>query len=139
MNRADEYTVTRHYKTKTALWHRYLYTVCEFRFTAKIALRRSVGPEFRRKSRFPGRAKNDFTEKHSTAAVWLVFPSFINQLSDSEESEGEAEKNAEKKGAHPSERKYVPPKIAAVHYGNVIFVLEMFFIVGCAFMWKLMR
>ncbi|KAM8731404.1 neuroguidin [Acanthopagrus schlegelii] len=40
----------------------------------------------------------------------------ISKLSDSEESEGEAETKTEKKAAHSSGRKYVPPKIAAVHY-----------------------
>uniref|UniRef100_A0A8P4G3X0 Neuroguidin, EIF4E binding protein n=1 Tax=Dicentrarchus labrax TaxID=13489 RepID=A0A8P4G3X0_DICLA len=40
----------------------------------------------------------------------------ISKLSESEESEGEAENKAEKKAAHSSGRKYVPPKIAAVHY-----------------------
>ncbi|XP_068565580.1 neuroguidin [Cebidichthys violaceus] len=40
----------------------------------------------------------------------------ISKLSGSEESEGEAENTAEKKAAHSSGRKYVPPKIAPVHY-----------------------
>ncbi|XP_036934983.1 neuroguidin [Acanthopagrus latus] len=40
----------------------------------------------------------------------------ISKLSESEESEGEAETKTEKKAAHSSGRKYVPPKIAAVHY-----------------------
>lgn len=42
----------------------------------------------------------------------------VQQLSESEQSEGEAD-TKEKKAAPPSGRKYVPPKIAAVHYGNV--------------------
>eukprot|EP00064_Thunnus_orientalis_P021605 superscaffoldBa00006657_g21771 len=42
----------------------------------------------------------------------------ISKLNESEESEGEAENKAasEKRAAHSSGRKYVPPKIAAVHY-----------------------
>ncbi|XP_070784332.1 neuroguidin [Enoplosus armatus] len=42
----------------------------------------------------------------------------ISKLSESEESEGEADNKtaSEKKAAHSSGRKYVPPKIAAVHY-----------------------
>ncbi|XP_030253698.1 neuroguidin isoform X1 [Sparus aurata] len=40
----------------------------------------------------------------------------ISKLSESEESEGEDESKTEKKAAHSSGRKYVPPKIAAVHY-----------------------
>ncbi|KAM7390696.1 hypothetical protein PAMA_008740 [Pampus argenteus] len=42
----------------------------------------------------------------------------ISKLSESEESEGEAENTAasEKKAAHSSGKKYVPPKIAPVHY-----------------------
>ncbi|XP_038581231.1 neuroguidin [Micropterus salmoides] len=42
----------------------------------------------------------------------------ISKLSESEESEGEDDNKmaTEKKAAHPSGRKYVPPKIAAVHY-----------------------
>lgn len=42
------------------------------------------------------------------------------QLSESE-SEDETEKEAasEKKVAHSSGKKYIPPKIAPVHYGNV--------------------
>ncbi|XP_068199684.1 neuroguidin [Antennarius striatus] len=40
----------------------------------------------------------------------------ISKLSESEESEEETENNAQKKAAHPSGRKYVPPRIAAVHY-----------------------
>ncbi|XP_044033284.1 neuroguidin isoform X2 [Siniperca chuatsi] len=42
----------------------------------------------------------------------------ISKLSESEESEGEADNKtaSEKKVAHSSGRKYVPPKIAAVHY-----------------------
>ncbi|KAI3355130.1 hypothetical protein L3Q82_018002 [Scortum barcoo] len=42
----------------------------------------------------------------------------ISKLSESEESEGEAEDKtaSQKKAAHSSGRKYVPPKIAAVHY-----------------------
>lgn len=46
----------------------------------------------------------------------------LNQLSESEESDNEAEGKTEKKAAHSSGRKYIPPKIAAVHYGNVIFL-----------------
>lgn len=59
------------------------------------------------------------------------FPCFIIQLSESEESEGEAENKTEKKAVHSGDRKYIPPKIAAVHYGNVIclffFVFERIF------------
>ncbi|KAM8823176.1 neuroguidin [Spinachia spinachia] len=40
----------------------------------------------------------------------------ISKLSDSEESEDEAGVKMENKAAHPSGRKYVPPKIAPVHY-----------------------
>ncbi|XP_071341892.1 neuroguidin [Trachinotus anak] len=42
----------------------------------------------------------------------------ISKLNESEESEDEAEMKAaaEKRGAHSSGRKYVPPKIAPVHY-----------------------
>ncbi|KAM7370080.1 hypothetical protein PAMP_011364 [Pampus punctatissimus] len=42
----------------------------------------------------------------------------ISKLSESEESEGEAENKAasEKRAAHSSGKKYVPPKIAPVHY-----------------------
>lgn len=40
----------------------------------------------------------------------------LSKLSESEESEGEAEDKTEKKAAHSSGRKYVPPKIAPVHY-----------------------
>ncbi|KAM3593680.1 uncharacterized protein V6R79_019028 [Siganus canaliculatus] len=40
----------------------------------------------------------------------------ISKISESEESEDEAETTTEKKAAHSSGRKYVPPKIAAVHY-----------------------
>ncbi|XP_068604008.1 neuroguidin-like [Brachionichthys hirsutus] len=40
----------------------------------------------------------------------------VSKLSASEESEEEAEDDAQKKGAHSSGRKYVPPRIAAVHY-----------------------
>ncbi|KAA8580930.1 hypothetical protein FQN60_013888, partial [Etheostoma spectabile] len=40
----------------------------------------------------------------------------ISKLSESEESEGEAENKTEKKAAHSSGRKYVPPKIVPVHY-----------------------
>lgn len=40
----------------------------------------------------------------------------ISKLSESEGSEDEAETTTEKKAAHSSGRRYVPPKIAAVHY-----------------------
>ncbi|XP_059182757.1 neuroguidin [Centropristis striata] len=40
----------------------------------------------------------------------------LSKLSESEESEGEAESQTEKKAAPSSGRKYVPPKIAPVHY-----------------------
>ncbi|XP_034415565.1 neuroguidin [Cyclopterus lumpus] len=40
----------------------------------------------------------------------------LSKLSESEESEGEAENKTETKAAHSSGRKYVPPKIAPVHY-----------------------
>ncbi|KAK5877365.1 hypothetical protein CesoFtcFv8_024876 [Champsocephalus esox] len=40
----------------------------------------------------------------------------ISKLSESEESEGEAENTTEKKAAHSSGKKYVPPKIAPMHY-----------------------
>nr|ACQ58363.1 Neuroguidin [Anoplopoma fimbria] len=40
----------------------------------------------------------------------------ISKLSESEESEDEADNTTEKKAAHSSGRKYVPPKIAPVHY-----------------------
>uniref|UniRef100_A0A3Q3W5K8 Neuroguidin n=1 Tax=Mola mola TaxID=94237 RepID=A0A3Q3W5K8_MOLML len=40
----------------------------------------------------------------------------ISKLGESGGSEGEAESMMEKKAAHSSGRKYVPPKIAAVHY-----------------------
>lgn len=49
----------------------------------------------------------------------LAFFVLSKQLSESEESEGEAENKKEKKAALSSGRKYIPPKIAAVHYGNV--------------------
>lgn len=49
----------------------------------------------------------------------LAFFVLSKQLSESEESEGEAENQKEKKAALSSGRKYIPPKIAAVHYGNV--------------------
>lgn len=39
----------------------------------------------------------------------------MSKLSESEQSEGEAD-NKEKKAAPPTARKYIPPKIAAVHY-----------------------
>lgn len=47
------------------------------------------------------------------------------QLSESE-SEDEMENNAasEKKAAHSSGKKYVPPKIAPVHYGNATDLLN---------------
>ncbi|CAJ1082448.1 neuroguidin isoform X2 [Xyrichtys novacula] len=43
---------------------------------------------------------------------------FISKLSESEESDGETENKtaSEKKAAHSHSKKYVPPKIAAVHY-----------------------
>uniref|UniRef100_A0A3B5LA96 Neuroguidin, EIF4E binding protein n=1 Tax=Xiphophorus couchianus TaxID=32473 RepID=A0A3B5LA96_9TELE len=43
---------------------------------------------------------------------------FISKLSESEDSEGETKNKAasDKKAAHSSGRKYVPPKIAPVHY-----------------------
>lgn len=42
------------------------------------------------------------------------------QLSESEsEDETENEAASEKKAAHSSGKKYIPPKIAPVHYGNV--------------------
>ncbi|KAL6098033.1 ngdn [Pungitius sinensis] len=40
----------------------------------------------------------------------------ISKLSESEESEGEAGDKTENKAAHSSGKKYVPPKIAPVHY-----------------------
>ncbi|XP_063769005.1 neuroguidin isoform X2 [Eleginops maclovinus] len=40
----------------------------------------------------------------------------ISKLSESEESEGEAENQTEKKAAHSSGKKYVAPKIAPMHY-----------------------
>ncbi|XP_041669549.1 neuroguidin [Cheilinus undulatus] len=40
----------------------------------------------------------------------------ISKLSESEESDGEAESKTKKKADPSSGRKYVPPKIAAVHY-----------------------
>ncbi|XP_068438088.1 neuroguidin [Clinocottus analis] len=40
----------------------------------------------------------------------------LSKLSESEESEDDAENNTEKKAAHSSGKKYVPPKIAPVHY-----------------------
>lgn len=49
----------------------------------------------------------------------LAFFVLSKQLSESEESEGEAENKKEKNTALSSGRKYIPPKIAAVHYGNV--------------------
>lgn len=68
--------------------------------------------------------------------VWLIFSIFaspINQLSESEESEDEAETKAasNKKAAHSSGRKYVPPKIAPVHYGKVVYPFTAF----CFFAW----
>lgn len=45
---------------------------------------------------------------------------FTTQLNESDESEGEDEEKAQKKAGQSSSRKYVPPKIAAVHYGNII-------------------
>lgn len=51
--------------------------------------------------------------------MYLTFFVLSKQLSESEESEGEAESKKEKKAALSSGRKYIPPKIAAVHYGNV--------------------
>lgn len=47
------------------------------------------------------------------------------QLSESE-SEDETENKAasEKKAAHSSGKKYIPPKIAPVHYGNVTGLLD---------------
>lgn len=50
----------------------------------------------------------------------LAFFVLSKQLSESEESDGEAENKKEKKAALSSGRKYIPPKIAAVHYGNVL-------------------
>ncbi|XP_029313659.1 neuroguidin [Cottoperca gobio] len=44
----------------------------------------------------------------------------ISKLSESEESEGEDDNKTEKKAAHSSGRKYVPPKIAPVHYDGDI-------------------
>lgn len=48
--------------------------------------------------------------------TWFTF--FVQQLSESEQSEGETDTKL-KKAVPPSDRKYIPPKIAAVHYGNV--------------------
>lgn len=64
------------------------------------------------------------------ARLWLNlcdFP-FIYQLGESEESEGEADNKMEKKAAHSSGRKYVPPKIAAVHYGNDLYLIVFIFV-----------
>lgn len=41
----------------------------------------------------------------------------LNQLSESEESDVE-ENKTEKKAAPSSGRKYIPPKIAPMHYGS---------------------
>lgn len=51
-------------------------------------------------------------------------------MGESEESEDEAENKtaSEKKAAHSSGRKYVPPKIAAVHYGNVMCLVKQLFV-----------
>lgn len=65
--------------------------------------------------------------KHSIVSV-TDFPCLINQFSESEESGGEAENKTEKTASHSSGRKYVPPKIAAVHYGNVIFLFFPLFL-----------
>lgn len=58
------------------------------------------------------------------------FRCFINQLSESEESEGEAGSTTENKAAPSSGRKYVPPKIAPVHYGNALRLFKHFFFVS---------
>lgn len=57
------------------------------------------------------------------SSCFSVFASSINQLSESEESEDEGEEKAasEKKAAHSSGKKYVPPKIAPMHYGKLVF------------------
>lgn len=79
---------------------------------------------------------------------FFIFVSSIKQLSESEESEDEAQTKAtlDKKAAHSSGKKYVPPKIAPVHYGkanpfiafcffachrkNCIFLMEWIFLRG---------
>lgn len=63
-----------------------------------------------------------------TYALKLCDFPFINQLGESGGSEGEAESMMEKKAAHSSGRKYVPPKIAAVHYGTVLCLIVFIFV-----------
>ena len=55
--------------------------------------------------------------------------SSIKKLNESEESEDEAEGKAasEKRAAHSSGKKYVPPRIAPVHYGNDVCLFKQVF------------
>lgn len=62
----------------------------------------------------------------------------IDQLNESEKSEDEAEmKAASERAAQSNVKKYVPPKIAPVHYGNVF--LTSFILLKFMFLRKLIR
>lgn len=54
---------------------------------------------------------------------YAVHSNSLQQLSESEQSEGEAD-TKEKKAVPPSGKKYIPPKIAAVHYGIVSIIVK---------------